>query len=99
MEVNPKGEVVHVTPLKTNQTGYHLQVRNIHQLANGNILVPHEGEGAVREVDPDGNVVWKWEDHSLIKSLTKMRTGPVFCEMLAGRSRQHSGCYRATHRE
>lgn len=60
VEVNPKGEVVHVTPLKTNQAGYHLQVRNIHQLANGNILAAHEGEGAVREVDPDGKVLWEY---------------------------------------
>ena len=38
VEVNPKGEVVHVTPLHTNQEHFHLQVRNIHQLANGKIL-------------------------------------------------------------
>lgn len=36
MEVNPKGEVVHVTPLTTNVQGFHLQVRNVHKLANGN---------------------------------------------------------------
>jgi hypothetical protein len=60
VEVNSKGEVVHVTPLRTNQEGYHLQVRNIHKLANGNILAAHEGEGAVREVDPAGKVVWEY---------------------------------------
>jgi hypothetical protein len=37
-----------------------LQVRNIHQLPNGNILAAHEGEGAVREVDPAGGVVWEY---------------------------------------
>ncbi len=80
-------------------------VSSIQQLKNGNLIVGNflrgqEGKGAhAFEVTRDKNVVWKWEDHSLIKSLTKMRTGPVFCEMLAGRSRQHSGCYRATHRE
>jgi outer membrane protein assembly factor BamB len=61
VEVNPKGGVVHVTPLKTNQEGYHLQVRNIHKLPNGNILAAHEGDGAVREVDPTGNVVWEYD--------------------------------------
>jgi hypothetical protein len=60
VEVNPQGEVVHVTPLKTSHEGYHLQVRNIHKLPNGNILAAHEGEGAVREVDPDGKVVWEY---------------------------------------
>ena len=48
------------TPLTTTEKGYHLQVRNVHKLANGNILAAHEGEGAVREVDPDGKVVWEY---------------------------------------
>ena len=60
VEVNRKGEVVHVTPLKTSEAGYHLQVRNVHKLKNGNILAAHEGEGAVREVDPDGKVLWEY---------------------------------------
>ena len=60
LEVNPKGEIVHVTPLTTNVNGFHLQVRNVHKLPNGNILAAHEGEGAVREVDPQGKVVWEY---------------------------------------
>jgi PQQ-like domain len=59
VEVNRKGEVVHITPLTTSEKPYHLQVRNIHKLPNGNILAAHEGEGAVREVDPNGKVVWE----------------------------------------
>ncbi len=58
--MDPKGKVVRVTPLTTSEKGYHLQVRNIHKLANGNILAAHEGEGAVREVDPEGKVVWEY---------------------------------------
>ena len=49
-----------MTPLTTSQQGYHLQVRNIHKLPNGNILAAHEGEGAVREVTADGTVVWEY---------------------------------------
>lgn len=60
LEVNPRGEVVHVTPLTTNVKGFHLQVRNVHKLPNGNILAAHEGEGAVREVDPQGKIVWEY---------------------------------------
>ena len=60
VEVNGKGEVVHVTPLHTSQEHFHLQTRNIHQLANGNILTAHEGEGAVREVDQSGKIVWEY---------------------------------------
>jgi len=60
VEVNPKGDVIHVTPLKTSHQGYQLQARNIHKLPNGNILAAHEGEGAAREVDPQGKVVWEF---------------------------------------
>lgn len=60
VEVNPQGDVVHVTPLSTSTENYHLQVRNVHKLENGNILAAHEGEGAVREVDPRGRVVWEY---------------------------------------
>lgn len=60
VEVDPKGRVVRVTPLRTSHESYHLQVRNIHQLSNGNILAAHEGEGAVREVDVDGKLVWEY---------------------------------------
>ncbi len=60
VEVNPKGEVMRVTPLRTSHESYHLQVRNVHKLKNGNILAAHEGEGAVREVDVDGKVVWEY---------------------------------------
>ncbi len=61
VEVDPKGKVVHITPLTTSEKPYHLQVRNVHKLRNGNILAAHEGEGAVREVDPSGKVVWEFK--------------------------------------
>ena len=59
VEVNPKGEVVRVTSLRTSHADPHQQVRHVHQLPNGNILAAHEGEGAVREVDAAGKVVWE----------------------------------------
>ena len=54
-------------------------VSSIQQLKNGNILVGNflrgqEGKGAhAFEVTRDRKVVWKWEDHSIIKSLTTVR--------------------------
>lgn len=61
VEVNRAGEIVRVVPLTTTEAGYHLQVRNIHKTANGNILAAHEGEGAVREVRPDGGIAWEFK--------------------------------------
>ncbi len=60
VEVDREGKVVRTTPLKTSVEGYHLQVRNIHKLPNGNLLAAHEGEGAAREYAPDGTVVWEY---------------------------------------
>jgi len=60
VEVNPQGAVVHTTNLSTNQTGYHLQVRNVQKLKDGHILAAHEGEGAIREYELDGRVAWEY---------------------------------------
>jgi hypothetical protein len=52
---------------------------SIQQLPGGNLLIGNflrgqEGKGAhAFEVTRDKKVVWKWEDHSLIKSLTTVR--------------------------
>jgi len=54
-------------------------VSSIQQLPNGhliagNFLRGQEGHGAhVFEVTRDKKIVWKWADHSLIKSLTTVR--------------------------
>ena len=64
VEVNPKGEVVHITKMQTSEVAPHRQLRNVHKLKNGNLLAAHEGEGAVREYDPDGKVVWEYKNVS-----------------------------------
>lgn len=52
---------------------------SIQQLKNGHVLIGNfmrgqEGKGAhAFEVTRDKKVVWKWEDHNLIKSLTTVR--------------------------
>ena len=62
VEVDPKGNVVHTTPLNTTEKAFHRQVRNVHKLKNGNILAAHEAEAVVREYDPDGKVVWEYKN-------------------------------------
>ena len=44
----------------TNEKPAHRQLRSIHKLKNGNILGCHEGDGTVREVTPEGVVVWEY---------------------------------------
>jgi len=60
VEVTPRGDVVSTVPLPTSEKPYHRQIRNIHKLSNGHILAAIEAEGAAREVDADGKVVWEY---------------------------------------
>ena len=60
VEVSPRGEIISTVPLPTSEKHYHRQVRNIHKLSNGHILAAIEAEGAAREVDVDGKVVWEY---------------------------------------
>ncbi len=54
-------------------------VSSFQQLANGNILIGNflrgqEGKGAhAFEITRDKKVVWKWDDHSFVKSVTTVR--------------------------
>jgi outer membrane protein assembly factor BamB len=61
VEVDHDGKTVHVTPCTTSEVPYHRQVRGIRSLPEGHLLVAHEGEGAIREYDPLGKVVWQYE--------------------------------------
>jgi len=85
VEVSPKNEVVRVTPLKTSHESFHLQVRNIEKLPNGNILAAHEGEGAVREVDADGHVVWEYTGVENAGDAQRLPNGnTIVCNYLPG---------------
>ena len=57
VEVNKKGEVVKSVPLKPDTDNIHMQTRMARKLPNGNYLVPHLLAFAVKEYQPDGNVV------------------------------------------
>src|SRR6185312_12511629 len=51
------------------------QVRAIHRLPNGNILAAHEGEGAIREVDPDGKLVWEYTGIPMVGEPIRLPNG------------------------
>ena len=59
VEVNPKREVVSSLNVPNREEAFHRQLRLIHRLKNGNVLAAIEAEGAAREVDPHGKVVWE----------------------------------------
>jgi hypothetical protein len=60
IEVDREGQIVHEVPLTVERPNAHRDTRLARKLMNGNYLVCHEGDGAVREYDPTGKVVWSY---------------------------------------
>jgi outer membrane protein assembly factor BamB len=61
VEVDRKGVVTKEIPLKVDHPNPHRDTRMARKLKTGNYLVCHEGDGAVREYDPTGKVVWEYK--------------------------------------
>jgi hypothetical protein len=60
IEVDASGKIVRQIKLKVAKPDAHRDTRLVRKLTNGHYLVAHEGEGAVREYDGDGKVVWDY---------------------------------------
>ena len=58
IEVDPHGKIQHEIKLKVEHPSVHSDTRMARKLSNGNYLVCHESDGAVREYDSTGKVVW-----------------------------------------
>jgi hypothetical protein len=61
LELDPAKQVVRSIVIPTTTTEAHRVVRHLHRLANGNILAALEGEGAVREFNAAGTMVWEYK--------------------------------------
>jgi outer membrane protein assembly factor BamB len=61
IEVDTSGKLLRQLRLKINRPNPHTDTRLARKLPNGHYLVCHEGDGAVREYDCDGTVVWEYE--------------------------------------
>ena len=75
IEVNAEGRIQHQIALKVNKPNQHRDTRLARKLTNGNYLVAHEGDGAVREYDSKGKVVWEHEVGNSIYSALRMANG------------------------
>jgi len=58
--VDPAGEAVHVIPLYMERPDSHRDIRLVRPTPEGTFLVAHEGDGAVREYDREGRIVWEY---------------------------------------
>ncbi len=61
IEVDRQGQIKHQIPLKVKNRNSHSDTRLARKLINGHYLVAHENDGAAREYDSLGNVVWEYE--------------------------------------
>lgn len=61
IEVDKDGKLLKEVKLTVKNPSTHSDTRQARKLANGHYLVCHERDGAVREYDADGKVVWEYE--------------------------------------
>ena len=53
----------------------HRQLRSLHKLKNGNILSCHEGDATVREVTPEGKLVWEYAPVESVFDAVRLKNG------------------------
>ncbi|XAL98885.1 PQQ-binding-like beta-propeller repeat protein [Phycisphaeraceae bacterium D3-23] len=61
IEVDHAGNITHEIALQVDHPNAHSDTRLARKLDNGHYLVCHERDGAVREYDADGDVVWDYD--------------------------------------
>jgi hypothetical protein len=61
VEVDRGGAIVKEVPLTVRKPDPHRDTRMVRKLDNGHYLVCHEGDGAVREYDDRGSIVWEYK--------------------------------------
>jgi outer membrane protein assembly factor BamB len=61
IEIDRAGTIQREIKLKVLRPSAHRDTRLVRKLATGNYLVCHEGDGAVREYDGKGTVVWEYD--------------------------------------
>jgi outer membrane protein assembly factor BamB len=60
IEIDRMGRLLHEVKLKVDHPHPHTDTRLARKLDSGHYLVCHEGDGAVREYDEAGNVIWEY---------------------------------------
>ncbi len=75
LELDTAKAVVRSINVTTTETAAHTQIRHIHRLANGNVLVALESEGVAREIDATGKTVWEYKNVPRIHEAIRLPNG------------------------
>ncbi len=75
LELDQAKAVVRSIDVTTTGTVAHTQIRHLHRLANGNVLLALENEGVAREIDATGATVWEYKDILRIHEAVRLPNG------------------------
>jgi hypothetical protein len=75
LELTPQKSVARTIPVSTTEQAAHGQIRHLHRLANGNVLLALESEGAARELDASGKTVWQFTGVPRIHEAIRLPSG------------------------
>ncbi len=75
LEVDKDGKILKEVKLKIAKPDAHRDTRNARKLENGNYLVCHESEKAVREYDGTGKVVWEHDVKTKVYGAIRLKNG------------------------
>jgi hypothetical protein len=75
LEIDADKQVQRSIAVTTTETQAHGQIRHLHRLPNGNVLLALESEGVAREIDASGATVWEYEGVSQIHEALRLANG------------------------
>lgn len=61
IEVDRDGRLQHEIKLRVNRPSTHSDTRLVRRISGGHYLVAHESDGAVREYDRAGRIIWEYD--------------------------------------
>lgn len=75
LELDAAKSLVRSIDVSTTEQVAHGQIRHVHRLANGNVLLALESEGAAREIDAAGKTVWQYTGIKSIHEALRLPNG------------------------
>lgn len=75
VEVDPRGKIALAVNVPVKAPSAHNQMRCVHALDNGHLLVANEDDAVVREIDADGQVVWECPAGKFVYEAIRLKSG------------------------
>jgi hypothetical protein len=75
LELDAGKSVVRAIDVTTTEPAAHGQIRHLHRLPSGNVLLALESEGVAREIDASGKTVWEYKNVPRIHEALRLPNG------------------------